>query len=113
MSVGFGAVIAAAIALGLFSYTRVMAIDKNATTITADALPGVYVLGQLQVNIHRSLALLLEHANAGDAAEMSRLEADIQDLRSRNSAMLGEYSKTAVDERERPLFEALTAARTS
>jgi len=110
MAAGFGAVICIAVALGAFAYTRVTAIDKNATQITTEAMPGLYVVGQLQSGVHGSLALLLQHTTAPDKSEMARLEADIQELRTRNSANLTEYGK-AVGEKERPLFDAVLAAR--
>ncbi|MFN7996741.1 MAG: methyl-accepting chemotaxis protein [Bryobacteraceae bacterium] len=110
MATGFGAVICIAAALGIFAYTQVVNINKSAEMITRDSLPGVYLLGQLQANVQRSMALLLQHLTAPDKAEMARLENDIRDLRARFSTQMAAYGKT-VEEKERPLYEAVMASR--
>jgi methyl-accepting chemotaxis protein len=111
MAAGFSAVLAIAVALGVVAYTRVVQIDRQATLITTDALPGVYMIGQAQGTLHRSLAMMLQAAISPDKAEVARLEGQISSLRARVSTLLAEYSKS-VGEKEKPLFEALTAART-
>ena len=110
MTAGFGAVICVAMALGVFAYTRVMAIEKSATTVTVDALPGVYVMGQVQSNARKIYSLVLEHVIAQDQAEMARIDSEIQTVSAANTALLAEYGKTVGDQ-ERPLFDAATAAR--
>ncbi len=112
MAAGFGAVICVALALGVFAYSRITAIDRAATVVTSEALPGVYVMGQVQSNVNRILGLLLQHTMAPDKAEMGRLEAEIQDRRGSNATALAEYGKNGVGDKERPYFEAAMAART-
>ena len=113
ISAGFAAVICVALTLGFFAYSRITAVSKSADRVTGDALPGVYHLGQVQSNLHHTMTLLLQHVVSSDKAEEARLEAEIQDVRARNNATLNDYAKSYLDEKERPLFEAVTAALTS
>jgi methyl-accepting chemotaxis protein len=110
MTAGFGAVICIALALGVFAYTRTTAIERDATRITSDALPGVYYLGQIQSNAQATMALLLQHVMSSDKAEMARLEAEIQGIRSLNSSIVADYQKSYLSEKERPLFDAMNTA---
>ena len=111
MAAGFGALICVALALGIFAYSRVTVIDRSAATIAGDALPGVYVMGQVQSNVCRIYGLLLQHTMETDKAEWTRIEAEIQARRTGNSNQLAEYGKSGVGEKERPLFEAALTAR--
>jgi methyl-accepting chemotaxis protein len=112
MAAGFGAVILVAAALGVFAYTRIGRIDQSATVITSDAMPGVYELGRVQSNSNHVMALLLEHVISSDKAEMAKLSAQIQEVFSGNDALLSEYQKSFLGEKEKPLFETTMAART-
>jgi methyl-accepting chemotaxis protein len=112
ITAGFAAVIVVAGALGLFAYTRVSAIERSATDITTDALPGITTLGQMQNNVHRSMALLLQNIILTDRGEIARVEADIADLRARGAALLKECEPSVVTDREKELFAAVKDSRT-
>lgn len=112
MIAGFAAVLGVTVALGVFAYSRVAQIDKQATSIATDSMPGVYLVGQAQSNLHRSLALLLECATAPDKTEFARLEGEILSLRARMTSLLNDYGKT-VGPKEKPLFDAMMASRTA
>ena len=47
ITAGFGIVVAIAVALGLFAYLEVGKINKSALDVTDDALPGVYLVGNI------------------------------------------------------------------
>jgi methyl-accepting chemotaxis protein len=111
ITAGFGAAICIAIVLGLFAYTQVSIIDTRASHVTSDVLPGVYLIGQVRGNSARTMSVLLENVLTSDSTELARLEAEAQDLRSRNVNILSEYQKTYLDEKERPVFDAMLAAQ--
>ncbi len=112
ITAGFAAVILITLALGIFAYSRITAIDTDAKNITGEHLPGVFVAGQLQTSISSSFAILLMHVTAQDKAEKSRLDAELQDLRTRTTTMLADYAKTATP-RQREALESLTTARSA
>ena len=96
IAAGFAAVIAIAIALGLFAYTLVGTIEKSSDEITLDALPGLYTVAQVENNVQRNLSLLLTLAASKDRQEETRIENEIQELRGKNTSFLADYEKTIV-----------------
>ena len=107
----FGAVIAIALALGLFASSHIGTLGDASHRITREALPGVYLVGQLQKNTQKMFNLLLQHVSSSSPAEKAGFEADIQRLRADNDAVLKEYVAILSDEREKTLYDAVKAAR--
>ncbi|SPE29290.1 Methyl-accepting chemotaxis sensory transducer [Candidatus Sulfopaludibacter sp. SbA3] len=108
---GFAAVIAIAMALGLFAYSKAGGIEKNSNEMAASSLPGVYLISQVENGILKEFALILQHVGSTDKREMDRLDADMNDLRTRNRSHRDDYQKVMSTDRERALFDALMAAR--
>src|SRR6185312_908077 len=111
ITAGFAVVILIAAALGIFAFTRLVAIGGAATRITADSMPGVYVAGQLQNAVQLRFQLLLEHIVALDKAEKDRLAVQINDATSKMNSLLDGYQKTIFTEKDRQNFNAAEAAR--
>jgi len=110
---GFAAVIAIALTLGLFAYSRLSAIDGNASDITLNALPTVYSVGQIVNNVSTEYNLVVQHIVTTDRSEKERIGARIQDIRTTNAKMRAGYEKLIHTEKGRELFEATGAARTA
>jgi methyl-accepting chemotaxis protein len=113
IAAGFGAVIVIAMALGLFAYSQIGAINKSSTAVALDALPGVYTVGQIQSNVQAVFDTELQHIITTDKDEMARLETQMQEIRSRTSELYASYEKLLNGDKERDLFRALTADRAS
>jgi len=111
IAAGFAAVIAVAVVLGLFAYGKLTGIEKSSNEISARSLPGVYLIGQVQNGIRLEYGLVQQHVNSTTKAEMERVEAGMNESRTRNRGLRGEYQKLLSTERERSLFDALMAAR--
>ena len=111
ITAGFGVVVAIAIALGVFAYSKVGNISQSANQVTDQSLPSTYVVGRIEGNLQASLALLLRHAQSSDPQEMADIEAQIQDLRNRIGARLAEYDKLPSDDAQRTLYETFKADR--
>ena len=111
IATGFIAVIAITMATGIFAYTGIGRIQKSATSITTDSLPGIYIIGQIQSLQSRKFALLMEHIQQSDPGEMTRIETDIDELTHQLGGLFGDYEKTIFTEKDRNLFATLTAAR--
>ena len=112
VTAGFGAVVAIAMALGIFAYSKVNGIENNAAEVVDGALPKVYLVGQIEKNVHRTLALALQHS-AADHQKMAGLEAQIQTIRSTNSGMVSQYEKLVNTDKGRALLQDFQAARTA
>jgi methyl-accepting chemotaxis protein len=108
---GFGAVIFIAALLGIFAFTQLEVIDKSANRIVTDALPGVYLSGQIQSTAQLTFTLLIERVIATDKTEMARLDAEIQTARGKVVSTMAEYEKTISRDNDRELFADVKAAR--
>jgi methyl-accepting chemotaxis protein len=111
MGGGFGVVLCIALAMGVFALNRIGAIDAGVADITSNSLPGVYQMGKLQTILHQQFGLVALHALSQDQGEMARLASDVQTSRSHAAGLLSEYQKSYLTGKERPLFDAVTAAR--
>ena len=109
---GFTGVIAVAIVLGVFAYTRIGVIDGNVTSIAGHRLPMVYIAGQVQNNAQSNVGLVLRHVMTNDAREMASIENEMAGRSANNSTLLPQYEKLLRTDKGRSLFDALKAART-
>jgi methyl-accepting chemotaxis protein len=108
IAAGFVAVIAIALALGLFAYSRIGLIDKRSAEAAERSL-GVYLIGQVRGNVSKSLILMFQHAVSKDQPAMTLLDAEIRDLRAKNSETLLKYESRVSSDRERDIYSALDA----
>lgn len=108
---GFAAVIAIAMALGVFAYSKVGGIEENSKEVAAKALPKVYMVGQIQKNVKAAFALALQNTTTSDKREKAELAAETQTLRSNNGGLVAEYEKLISNDKERSLMDALKIAR--
>jgi methyl-accepting chemotaxis protein len=111
MAAGFGAVICIALALVIFAYARVSRIDKDVSTITQNHLPGMYLVGQLEVNTWANYSSVVRFAAAKDRQEMAETERQIQESRDANTKVISELEKTIVTEKGKALLENLRQRR--
>lgn len=108
---GFAAVILIAIVLVGFAYTAVERIESVATTITADNLPAVYMIGQIQTLQTKNFALATQHIVETDRAAMERISAGINANKARITALMSAYQGVISNPEDRKLFDAVKAAR--
>jgi methyl-accepting chemotaxis protein len=113
MTAGFGAVVAIAMALGLFAYTKVVGIDTNASEVVGYGLPKVYLVGQIEKNVHLTLSLALQHVMSTDHQKTAAVEAQIQTLQSTNAGIVSQYEKLVNTDKGRALLQEFQAARTA
>ena len=111
IAAGFAAVIIIAIALGMFAYNKLEGIDQDSEQIATNALPGVYLIGQVQNGIMKEFGLVLQHLSATDKGAIERVEAAMNESRARNHGFRDQYQKLISSDKERGLFDALVSAR--
>jgi len=110
---GFGGVIAVAILLGLFAYTRVDLINESSVQITHKAMPGLYTLSTIQDNAQKNFATLLTLVISKDRQEADRLMEEVRNARARNSNTIADYEKTIATQKGRDLYENLKNTRSA
>jgi methyl-accepting chemotaxis protein len=112
MAVGFGIVILVAVFLGVFSYSRVSAIDTKARDVVENEVPSLILMGEVEANAQKLYGIQLLHVLSSDAHEMAGYEAELTALRSRNAELLDHYQKDLVsNETEAALIKRLLEAR--
>ncbi len=111
IAAGFAAVILIALTLGLYAYGRLGAIDKNANEVSLNALPTVYMIGQIVNNVATEYNLVVQHVVSSDKAEKERFGAEIAEIRTRNAKVRAAYEKLIDTDKGRELFESTGAAR--
>jgi len=108
---GYAAVVAIALSLGLFAYDRLSVIQGQATIITRDCLPGMYVIGQIDSHARQNLRYTLEHLLAEDAPTRAKMVASIQNNKAAIDKFFVDYEATITTPKDRELWEIVNATR--
>jgi methyl-accepting chemotaxis protein len=110
ITVGFTSVIAVAICLGTFAFTRLIVIQGDIEKIVGDALPGVQSIGNMATLLERNRALLVEYVVSNDDKEKSAIADEIKTAASKIDEAMKEYEGTIHLAKDRELFDAIKAA---
>jgi methyl-accepting chemotaxis protein len=113
IAAGFAVVIPIAATLGIFAYTKVGDIDKNATQATSMDVPKLYLVGQIEKNVQATFSLGLQHAATSNKQEKAELDTQIQAIRSTNAGVVAEYEKLVHTDKGRALTGVFKTARTA
>ena len=112
LTFGFSIVLMTTAILGGYAFYCLLAIKLQANRITADCLPGVYNLGEIQANAIQNYTYVLKHVVSTNEAEMASFEQVIFGTRDTNTALFNAYEPTITALEERRLFQEVTLART-
>lgn len=108
---GFAAVILLTCGLGIFTYTRLVAIDRMTNKVTGDCLPGAIYSGKAESLVRRAMGLALLHVVSEDKAAMQKLETDIKANADEVTTILKQYEDSITVDEDRRLFDAIAAPR--
>ena len=109
---GFAVVIAITAALGIFAYTRVTAIDASSKDMVDNAVPSIYIIGEIKADVELSHALLLKHAATSDPQQLAEIETEIQAEKTKTDSLFDKYEKATINnDKERAIFKDIYAAR--
>jgi methyl-accepting chemotaxis protein len=111
IATGFAAVILITVALAAFCFTRLENISAKGDLIIDDALPGVYLISQIEANVRTLYGEQFRHVVEPNDAEMNLIAAEIQRLRDVNSKLYADYENTITRAEDRRLFEAMKEIR--
>jgi methyl-accepting chemotaxis protein len=112
ITAGFATIIVIALTLGIFAYSQIGNINRDANNIVRNSLPSVYVMGQIHFNTESTMRLILQHVTSVSKEEMASLDAEITNARSANNALLTKYEKELVtNDKDREFLAALNASR--
>jgi hypothetical protein len=108
---GLAAIICVSVTLGAFAYWKVTEINRDATAITADSLPGVYNIGRMEVTARQNYTLTLHHILSKEAAEKAHIEGQMKELTGQIDQVITAYEKTITLPEDRELFNAVAPLR--
>ncbi|MGC4081241.1 MAG: methyl-accepting chemotaxis protein [Vicinamibacterales bacterium] len=111
LTLGFGAVAAVAVLLGVFAFVRLVPIKDTALSIKQDAVPGVALFGDITQNGLANEVLALQIALSDDEKEIATFEDRIEELSGQANTLFTSYEKTIFNPEDRQLFDAVIAAR--
>jgi methyl-accepting chemotaxis protein len=108
---GFAALLMIAAALGLFAFTRLIAIKAQSDRITADCLPGVYYISQIETINQANYALTHRWLMLGDSPDRTAVEAEMKANSDKLTGLMKNYESSITTDEDRRLYAALGAAR--
>ncbi|MDX1953493.1 MAG: methyl-accepting chemotaxis protein [Verrucomicrobiota bacterium] len=108
---GFGSLIAINLVLWFFSYIHLKEIKAQSNLITTQALPGVYLIGQIESAAKDAWALAFKHISSASKKETDSVELEMKEIARKIDQLLIAYEKTISTERDRELWQAITPAR--
>jgi methyl-accepting chemotaxis protein len=110
---GFAAVVLIALLMGFFAISKVGTIGRVSADVTDNSLPSMYLVGQVQSNVHALLTLTLRHASSTDHQKMAEFETEIQNIRAQNLTLLSTLEKLLTSDAEREQFHRFQDSRSA
>ena len=111
ITVGFGAMIALSLTLGIFAAILVGAIQRSSVAVTGSAMPGLYLMSQIQDGVQKNFSALLSLLPVKDRQTAGQMEADVVNSRAHNTSTMADYEKTIMTDKGREMFAGMKAAR--
>ena len=104
---GFAGVIVITLCVSLYAFTRLEAIQSQATVLAKDSLPGAVLMGQIAALSEREVALVLAHVKSSDAQELRKLDEALQENNEKLSSLFKAYEATVLDAEDHERFQGL------
>ena len=107
LSLGFAGVILITLCVSIYAFTRLEAIQNQATALANDSLPGAVLMGQIAALGEREVALVLQHIKANDDQEVQKLDQELRENREKLNALFKAYEATVFGTEEAERFQRL------
>jgi methyl-accepting chemotaxis protein len=108
---GFASVIIIALALGIFAFTRLIAISGHSDRIAKQSLPAIEMVYQVQRNAKDQVQLIYKHIGSVDKADMAQLEATMAAGSVDNGKLYDALDRLITDANGRALLDKVKIAR--
>ena len=105
---GFAGVILITLCLSVYAFTRLEAIQGQASSLTKDSLPGVVSMGEIAALGQSEVALVLQHIKANNTQEVQKLDEELRDNHEKLSTLFKAYEATIFGAEEAERFRKLT-----
>jgi methyl-accepting chemotaxis protein len=111
IAAAFTLVVAISVAMGLFAFSRLRAIDERAVYVSGNHLPSVVALSSVNLRVYRVVELMRQHAASNSEQEMTELEARVQELRDANAEDIKRYESLPFGDGEEAIYEKVKGDR--
>jgi methyl-accepting chemotaxis protein WspA len=110
LTFGFAGVILITLLLSVYAFTRLEAIQSQASSLAKDSLPGAVLMGQIAALSQSEVALVLQHIKAIDAQEVQKLDEELRDNHEKLSTLFKAYEATIFGAEEAERFQRLNTS---
>ena len=107
LTFGFAGVILITLCVSIYAFTRLDAIQNQASALAKDSLPGAVLMGQIAALSEREVALVLQHIKANDAQEVQKVDEELRENHEKLSALFKAYEATVFGAEETERFQRL------
>jgi methyl-accepting chemotaxis protein WspA len=107
LTFGFAGVILITLCVSIYAFTRLAAIQSQATTLAKDSLPGAVLMAQIAAFSEREVGLILQHIKASDAQGVQKLDAELRENHEGLSALFKAFEATVFGTEEAGRFQRL------
>ena len=108
LSFGFAGVILITLCLSVYAFTRLEAIQSQASSLAKGSLPpGAVLMGQIAAISEREMALVPQYIKANDTQEVQKLDEELRGDREKLSALFKAYGVTIFGAEEAERFQRL------
>jgi len=107
LTFGFAGVILITLCLSVYAFTRLEAIQGQASSLAKDSLPGAVSMGQIAALSESEVALVLQHIKANDAQEVEKLDEALRENHEKLNSLFKAYGTTVFGAEEIERFQRL------
>lgn len=108
IALGFAAIIAITLILGLLSYRNFYSINSNSEYIATDPVPGSIKITSIASAVKENFGLVQLHLNS---ANKEKYASAIEQNRSRIDDLIREYESTIITDEDKTMFSSFQEAR--
>jgi methyl-accepting chemotaxis protein len=111
ITTGFASIILIALGLGLFAYTRLIAIRGQSERITQVSLPTVTMIAHVRRNVIEAERIVYTHIGSSDKEDMARLDKQLSAVSAESASLIDDIAKLVTDEQGTALLNKIKATR--
>jgi len=108
---GFASIILISAILGIFSFTRVVAINHYSDLIADQSIPTVEKAMRVKMNLRKHISTVFMHVGSSDKADMAKLDETITSVSAQNTKLLEDLDKLVDTEKEKSLMAKVHNSR--
>jgi methyl-accepting chemotaxis protein WspA len=110
LTCGFAGVVLVTLCVSIYAFTRLEAIQNQATALANDSLPGAILMGQIAALSEREVALVLQHIKANDDQGVQKLDQELRENHEELNALFKAYAATVFGADESERFQRLNTS---